>query len=344
MSDEKSNKIFRKFVEDPTSVSKLFGGFEETMKYFIKNGLGDLLDPEDEFWYQHDLQDALIWNQYLNAEDKEAYIREFANKFFKSDIAIDGDKIYLILSDRDDLLFMFDDRGRDATARDIAKTVFNDEYHEHFYGDVINNFYDDCVASLNSKDESLLKNKIISELGPLSIEDIKETEFLTELWEMEGQPETLSITKENIDSVYDDEDTMIYIMENFFPDLKSDMESTYYNAYNSAYEDKLSKEVYEGLEDLLGNSGGFITMGKYPTGKDRYVYQIDITKTFKDFFTKYFTDWKSHYNQIEYFGSFTQTLNEMMENGDVERIDFRIPDYPDLDNIVSNYNEYVEIN
>jgi hypothetical protein len=36
-------------------------------------------------------------------------------------------------------------------------------------------------------------------------------------------------------------------------------------------------------------------------------------------------------------------LNEMMENDDVERIDFRIPDYPDSDDIENNYNEYVEI-
>ena len=40
------NKILSKFVEDPTSVSKLFGGIEETMKYFIKNGLGNLLDGD----------------------------------------------------------------------------------------------------------------------------------------------------------------------------------------------------------------------------------------------------------------------------------------------------------
>ena len=343
MSDEKSTKIFKKFIEDPKSVSKLFGGFEETMKYFIKNGLGNLLDPEQEFWYQYDLQDALIWNQYLNSEDQETYVKEFANKFFKSDIVVEGDRVYLILSNKDDLLFMFDDRGRDATSRDIAKNVFSEDYNEYFYGDVVNNFYDDCVKSLNSNNEKLLKNKIVSELQPLNNDDIENTDLLGELWEMEGQPETLSITSENIDTVYDDEDTMDYIMRNFFPDLKSDMENSYYNAYNTAYEDELSKNVYSGLEDLLGNSGEFVKLGKFPTGKDRFVYQIDITKTFKDFFTKYFSDWNSHYNQIEYFGSFTQMLNEMMENDDVERIDFRIPDYPDLDNIESNYNEYVEI-
>jgi hypothetical protein len=152
MSDEKSTKIFKKFIEDPKSVSKLFGGFEETMKYFIKNGLGNLLDPEQEFWYQYDLQDALIWNQYLNSEDQETYVKEFANKFFKSDIAVEGDRVYLILSDKDDLLFMFDDRGRDATSRDIAKNVFSEDYNEYFYGDVVNNFYDDCVKSLKCEE------------------------------------------------------------------------------------------------------------------------------------------------------------------------------------------------
>jgi len=342
-NQDKVIEILSRFQDDPKSISKLFGGFDGAMKFFIKNGLGDYLDPEDDFWYQHDLQDGLIWSQYLNAKDQESYIRKFADKFFKSDITIDGDKIYLIVSDKDDLLFMFDDRGRDTTARDIAKTVFGEDYHEYFYGDVINNFYDDCVSSLNSNNKNLLKNKIVSEIPPLSADDIEQTELLGELWEVQGQPETLSITNENIDSIYDDEETMNYIMTDFFPDLKSEMENAYWNAYNSSYEGELSKEVYEGLEDLLGNSGDFINMGKYPTGKDRYVYQIDITKTFKDFFIKYFSDWESHYNQIEYYGSFTQMLNEMMENDDVERIDFRIPDYPDSDDIKNNYNEYVEI-
>jgi hypothetical protein len=47
-------------------------------------------------------------------------------------------------------------------------------------------------------------------------------------------------------------------------------------------------------------------------------------------------------NPIEYFGSFGEMLKQLFDDG-MGRIDFRIPDYPDSDEIESAYNEYVEI-
>ena len=57
-----------------------------------------------------------------------------------------------------------------------------------------------------------MANKIVSELPPLTSENIEQTSFLEELWEIEGQPETLSITSENVTELLEDEKTTKYII------------------------------------------------------------------------------------------------------------------------------------
>ena len=53
----------------------------------------------------------------------------------------------------------------------------------------------------------LLANKIVSELPPLTSDDIEQTSFLEELWEIEGQSGFLSITADNITELLEDEKT-----------------------------------------------------------------------------------------------------------------------------------------
>ena len=83
-------------------------------------------------------------------------------------------------------------------------------------------------------------------------------------------------------------------------------------------------------------------VGKNYKGQDNWKFVLDITSSFPYFFKEYFSDWKNHWNQVEYYGSFEQFMKDLFDSG-VEQIDFRVPDYPDMDDVVSNYNEYVEI-
>jgi hypothetical protein len=341
--DDKVVSLIEKFYDNPANVSKNFGGPENFIKFVLSKGdkYSEYLDPKNEFFYENDLQDLLIWEKYQAAEDKQQFLREFVVEFLDSDMDVEsGGKISWVI-DKDDVLLAFDDSGRDGTARNAAEMVFNEDFNEHF-SDVITDFYDDCIRTLNDKNESLLANKIVSELPPLTSDEIKETPFLEELWEIEGQGGFLTITSDNIAELLGDDDTTEYIITNFFPDLKSDMINAYWNAYNVAYENELSKEVYEGIEGFFGDSGKMIEVGKDYKGNSRWKYEIDVTKTFEYLFKEYFSDWKNHYNPIEYFGSFGEMLNQLFDDG-MERIDFRIPDYPDYSEVESAYNEYVEI-
>lgn len=340
--EDRIKSLIEKFYDDPETISKNFGGPENFIRFILSKGgeFANLLDPKNEFFFDEGLQDLLIWEQYKAAENKPEFLREFATEFLGNDLYVEGDKI-LWIGDKDDLLFAFDDSGRNGTARGVAESIFNEDTFEWF-SDINDNFYDDCVTSLNSDNKSLLANRIVSELQPLTKDDIEQTSFLEELWEVEGQPETLKITDENIDSLLDDEETTDYIMTHFFPELKLDMGNAYWNAYNSAYESEISNLVYGGLKDRFGDSGKMEVVGKNYKGQDNWKFVLDITEEFPYFFELYFSDWKNHWNQIEYYGSFEQFMKELFD-GSISRIDFRIPDYPDIDDIVSNYNDYVEI-
>jgi hypothetical protein len=340
--EDKISALIDKFYDNPSGVAKNFGGPEQFIKFVLAKGNPEehYLDPKNQFFYDEGLQDLLIWEQYQSAPNKLEYLKRFISDFLESDLVVENDRI-IWLTDKDDLLIVFDDRGRDGTAKSVAELVFNEDYNEHF-SDVYTEFYDDCVRTLNDKNENLLANKIVSELPPLTSEDIEQTSFLKELWEIEGQSGFLSITSDNISELLGDDETTDYIITNFFPDLKGDMMNAYWNAYNSAYEDELSKKVYSNLEGFFGDSGKMVNVGTNRAGNDIWTYAIDVTNTFDYLFREFFMNWSNHYNPIEYYGSFKEMLNQLFDDG-LDKIDFTIPDYPDSDEVESNYNEYVEI-
>jgi hypothetical protein len=340
--EDKISALIDKFYDNPSGVAKNFGGPEQFIKFVLAKGNPEehYLDPKNQFFYDEGLQDLLIWEQYQSAPNKLEYLKRFISDFLESDLVVENDRIIWLI-DKDDLLIVFDDRGRDGTAKSVAELVFNEDYNEHF-SDVYTEFYDDCVRTLNDKNENLLANKIVSELPPLTSEDIEQTSFLKELWEIEGQSGFLSITSDNISELLGDDETTDYIITNFFPDLKGDMMNAYWNAYNSAYEDELSKKVYSNLEGFFGDSGKMVNVGTNRAGNDIWTYAIDVTNTFDYLFREFFMNWSNHYNPIEYYGSFKEMLNQLFDDG-LDKIDFTIPDYPDSDEVESNYNEYVEI-
>lgn len=131
--EDKIKSLIEKFYDDPEAVSKNFGGPENFIRFILSKGgeYANLLDPKNEFFYDEGLQDLLIWEQYQASDNKPEFLREFVMEFLSNDLSVEGDKIFWV-GDKDDLLFAFDDRGRDATARDIAKTVFNDDFYSWY--------------------------------------------------------------------------------------------------------------------------------------------------------------------------------------------------------------------
>jgi hypothetical protein len=337
--EEKALKILKLLQDDPDKIGRMVGGLDSVLDYLAKHGVINQIDSSDEFWFDNDLQDKLIYKQLSNSEDKLQYIKNFIVKHTFNDLKIEGDKIIWDINP-DDLEKFFDDRGRDGTAAGIAKIVFDDDYFDWF-GDVFTGVYT-LVDDLDKTNRKLLGEKIIKELdGEISKEKIEylDIDLLQELLEIQGSPEFLTIDTDNINEILDDKKSLKYI--NKISDIFSDLSNSWYNAYNLAYESEMSNLVWSGIEEMFGKTEVYdytITQ----SGKKLYRkgIKIDVTPNIVNLFMDYFGN-QTHYREIDYFGSFENMMNEYFE--EESKIDFRIPDYPDHSEVVKLYNEYVEL-
>jgi hypothetical protein len=337
--EEKALKILKLLQDDPDKIGRMVGGLDSVLDYLAKHGVINQIDSSDEFWFDNDLQDKLIYKQLSNSEDKLQYIKNFIVRHTFNDLKIEGDKIIWDINP-DDLENFFDDRGRDVTAAGIAKIVFEDDYFEWF-GDVFTGV-DTLVDDLDKTNRKLLGEKIIDEFnGKISKEDIENSDIdlLQELLEIQGSPEFLTIDTDNINEILDNYESLKYI--NKISDIFSDLSNSWNNAYNSAYENEVSNLVWNGIEEMFGEAEVYdynITQ----SGKILYRkgIKIDVTPNIVNLFMDYFGN-QTHYHEIDYFGSFENMMNEYFE--EESKIDFRIPDYPDHSEVVKLYNEYVEL-
>jgi hypothetical protein len=345
--EEKARKILQSIEDNPDRVSRVYGNINNALNHIVllSPQVYDEIDTKDEPWYDNDLQDAIIYNQLSNSKDEIDYIKKFINRHDFNDLSIEGDRI-IYNADLDDVLNLYDDRGRDSISKCVAKLVLSDDgYTEWFSSD----FYDlsGLIDELNKENLQRLKLKFIEELnGIISREKIEEDgiELLDEMLEIQGNPEYLEVNMENISEMLEDSETLKFLFENYLTDWEGELSNAYNQAYNDAFGDEMSDEVYSGMEELLGK----MERNDYTiTGNDgkkfyRTNYLIDVTPNIVDIFLNYFSDYKNHYHQIDYYGNFTNMMDEYLDdNGG--RIDFRIPDYPDSRKVEQIFNDIVEI-
>jgi hypothetical protein len=345
--EEKARKILQSIEDNPDRVSRVYGNINNALNHIVllSPQVYDEIDTKDEPWYDNDLQDAIIYNQLSNSKDEIDYIKKFINRHDFNDLSIEGDRI-IYNADLDDVLNLYDDRGRDSIAKGVAKLVLSDDgYTEWFSSD----FYDlsGLIDELNKENLQRLKLKFIEELnGIISREKIEEDgiELLDEMLEIQGNPEYLEVNMENISEMLEDSETLKFLFENYLTDWEGELSNAYNQAYNDAFGDEMSDEVYSGMEELLGK----MERNDYTiTGNDgkkfyRTNYLIDVTPNIVEIFLNYFSDYKNHYHQIDYYGNFTNMMDEYLDdNGG--RIDFRIPDYPDSRKVEQIFNDIVEI-
>ena len=349
--EEKARKILEKLIDSPESIGKLFGSIEGALSYInkISPEVYNEIDTKDDVWYDNDLQDLIIYHQLKNSEDKIDYIKKFIDRHDFNDLSVEGDRI-IYNADLDDVLNLYDDRGRDSTAKGVARAVLGDDgYTEWFSGD----FYDlsGLINELNKDNLQRLKLKSVAELdGVISREDIEEQniELLDEMLEIQGNPDYLEVNMENISERLEDTETSKFLFDNYLVDLESSLSSAYNQAYNDAFGDELLDDVYSGMEDLLGK----MERNDYTiTAKDgkkfyRTNYLIDVTPNIVSIFLDFFSDYKNNYYNIDYYGNFTNMMQEYLDNTGNKigiKIDFRIPDYPDSRRVEQIYNDIVEI-
>lgn len=301
--------------------------FNDDMQLFIriitKYGLLDNIDPlsDDLGEYQN-----LVLYSLIN-ENPDVWIPFVCEKVISSDITIRDGKYYLHLSDLTDLSEFFYSGSRGNDTRSVVKSVLSEDWWEPYW-DTTDDVYRDVVEELNKENLQALKERVFKELEGQSVS--ADTELLEEL-SNDGEDEVL-ITSDNFSQMFEDEETLRFILKNYADESRQELYSVHSNCYNSAYTD----EIYN---DIWGELGRFFT-GKPEwksspiknSDKTRYWSEIEITDIGSDIRKYLYETSNSGYSQdsLEYLGSYTEMIRHGMDDSIWEYLDFRIPEYPDF--------------
>ena len=239
---------------------------------------------------------------------------------FLGDVQKIGEEYFMTIG-REDLSNFFDDRGRNGTARDVAKRVLGDESGEWYY------------------DTYIKLENIISELNKTNFEKLK-TRFLEKNEGKNFNEET--ITKELVDEM--DSNDISEAIKELDVDLSSELQNLYSSAENYAYESELYDLVYDELKEFFG----YEDFGKWENQSykridgeviNKEVFRVNVTKLLDRVIPEYLNMHLTEPdNQLEYQGNLEYVLNDLFDEGE-DRLDFRIPEYPDYSRTRENIND-----
>jgi hypothetical protein len=288
-------------------------------------------------------------NNYLlhgleyNYEDTVKYI----TSDLLTDVQIRPDGFYLYLgNDRDELASFFcGSSRRDSSPEDVAKQIFSEDGLGHDWYFDVDTKPSDVIDDLNEKNTINLKDAIFKEIGnvELSLEDYS-SDFFESLSEEQGTEGYFKIQAEDLNELIKDSDAINELCENDLSELGQELKNIYWNAYNSAYENEIYELVYDGLNEYFEGKIDEVPKeiiksdGKKET---RYINYIKI-RDFVGNITLFLENNKGQSysdSYLDYFGSYTTLMKQLIYDQDYECIDFYTPDYPDWSTTQKYINE-----
>jgi hypothetical protein len=286
-------------------------------------------------------------NHYLlyQLENNYEWAMEFITKNLLNDVSIRRDGFYLYLRDREVLEILFCGSQRGDSARYVAKLILSEDGLGHdWYFDASVTAHQ-VVDELNDANYVSLKDIIFKQIGNVELRlDDYGSDFFVSLSEEQGTEDYFILRAEDLDGLLSDEDAFNELCDGDLEELGSNLRSLYWNGENTAYEDEIYDLVYGGLDKYF--EGRIDEVPREITKTDgtkvtRYDSYIKI-RNFKNLVETFLENWKgSAYSDsfLEYYGSLTELMVGMINNDDIECIDFRVPEYPDWNRTKKNINE-----
>jgi hypothetical protein len=302
------------------------------IKVIMKYGLIDLIDPmsDDLMDYQNDILYTLV------NENPEKWINFICETVIDSDLVKDGDNWYVYLNDQEDLGELFYQGSRDST-RDLVKSVLGEDMWEPYW-DTTDDVYRDVVEELNDENLKTLYSRILKEVEGETIST--NTEYLEDL--DDSGSEEVVITKENFSGMFQDEETLKYILTEYADEVRQELYSVHSNCYNSSYEGEIYDDIWSELSRFFeGRAEWKSRPYKYDQTKTQHYVLIKVRDVAGDI-KKFLSEMKgSKYSQdsLEYYGSYMGMLKNGMEQGVWDYLDFRVPDYPDSSRVDACIND-----
>ena len=237
---------------------------------------------------------------------------------------------------------MFDNSGRNLTARDYVKAIFGEDNWEH-YSNTTDDIYRDVIEELNPENIERLKQHMLDVLTNWKIEVDDDSPDLFNNYSEEG---IFYLTPENVGDVIGDEESFMYLLDNdYLPDVTGDLYSIHSNAYNNAYESEIYNDVMSELETFFDVKSGKWDSRPTSNNPDKlietYIIKFnpgEVVNSIKKFVADT-SNWGYYANNLDYVTSWLNMMNTFMDNGDEPWLDFRMPDYPDSGLVDKYINE-----
>ena len=353
-------------------IESYFNTLMNFLNFIKKYGLLDELDlgqiPSREFDDEH--FSFLAENGVVSNMDYDNMPEEFKNHFLLyglennyedtmwfitnnliTDVTIRPDGFYLHLRDREELEILFCGGRRGEGARGVAKMILSEDglYYDWYYDNSVHPHQ--VVDELDDSNITILKDIIFKEIGDkeLSLEDY-DSDFFSELSEEQGTEGYFRIRAEDLNGLVSDEEAFNELCKNDLDELGSNLRSLYWSSENLAYEDEVYDLVYGGLDEYFEGKIDDVpkevtrTDGSKVTRYDSYIkirnYQNIIDTFLQSNKGGYYSD-----SYLEYFGGLVSLMVGMMNDDQIDCIDFRVPEYPDWNrtrkNINENFSEYL---
>jgi hypothetical protein len=316
------DEVIELFNDTELDVNKYFNDSETFFKIMEKRGRIDDLDLENNYMEN----DYLL---YLSETNGEKFVEEVQKQI--SDVRFDGEVPVLQLNDAGDLAKLFC-TNRNDISQDTIREILLGEADWDRYWDTTDDVYRDVIEELDEENLKHLYNYIVKNLEGIQIEP--ETELLEDIANVQNS-EFVTINEKNVQSVVKDSETMIYLLDRDLSELDSELNSIHSNAYNSAYETAVFREVWGKLDDMFDVEKRKYVYKPHPYKKETQIEVLEMPiRNFYEPIRDYLYNNKGTSQTLEYFGNFIDILEE---NG--ECLSVWAPDYPDSREIDKNINE-----
>lgn len=316
------DEVIELFNDTELDVNKYFNDSETFFKIIEKRGRIDDLDLENNYMENDYLA-------YLSETNGEKFVEEVQKQI--SDVRFDGEVPVLQLNDASDLAKLFC-TNRNDISQDTIREILLGEADWDRYWDTTDDVYRDVIEELNEENLKYLYSYIIKNLEGVQIEP--ETELLEDISNVQNS-EFVTINEKNVESIVKDSETMGYLLDRDLSELDSELNSIHSNAYNSAYETAVFREVWGKLDDMFDVEKRKFVYKPHPYKKETQIEVLELPiRNFYEPIRDYLYNNKGTSQTLEYFGNFIDILEE---NG--ECLSVWAPDYPDSREIDKNINE-----
>lgn len=324
--------ILRKDLIDELDLSNIPYNNVPSFNFLVKTKILDKFDYrsipellENDFLLYKIQQDPEVWLEWIT-------------KNILRDVERRSDGYYLLLRDRTELAELFDDSGRDVTAKHAAERVLGEDYWEDFY-DSTHNVYEDVIEELDVENVIKLRNHIFREIGNVEFSLEKyDSEFFEGLSEEQGTEGYFIIKETDLDELIKNEEAMKQLLDDDLNELKSELYSIHNNAYNSAYQNEVYGLIWSELDiHFVGRVIDEQTKIGETTKWLQYVKIRDLQGNVEKFLSNRLGSEYSE-DKLDYEGSYTGMMKRLMVDGEYDWLGFRIPDYPDYSLVSKDIN------